>query len=190
MSELLAAVRRCQAALPPAGKCEACDEVIRMISPKLHLYLCSRLEPAWVEDVHQEVLIGIATGLRGFRGTTEPEFWGWCYRIAHNKVCDAVSRKQQTKERFVTVDEEQLRRAIEVTAAGQALPQEEAAEVDEALCVLARLGEPCAGLLRLRYLVGLSLEAVGMAYALSPDAARMKVNRCLDRARELLEQKG
>jgi len=190
MADLIDTVRRCQQAGCPEERNAACDVVIRMISPELHLYLCSRLEPAWVEDVHQEVLIGVATGLRGFRGTTEPEFWGWCFGIAHHKVCDAVSRKQRTKERFVSVDEEQLRRAVEVASAGQALPQEEAAEVDEALCVLARLGEPCAGLLRLRYLVGLSYEAVGMAYGLSPDAARMKVNRCLDRARELLEQKG
>ncbi len=190
MTDLIDTVRRCQQAGSPEERTAACDEVIRTISPKLHLYLCSELEPAWVEDVHQEVLIGVATGLRGFRGTTEPEFWGWCFGIARHKVCDAVSRKQRTKERFISVDEEQLRRAVEVTAAGQALPQEEAAEVEEALFVLARLGEPCAGLLRLRYLVGLSLEAVGMAYALSPDAARMKVNRCLDRARELLEQKG
>lgn len=190
MMDLSDAVRRCQEAGRPEERTTACDEVIRMISPELHLYLCSRLEPAWVEDVHQEVLIGIATGLRGFRGTTEPEFWGWCFGIAHHKVCDALSRKQRTKERFVTVDEEQLRRAVEVTAAGQALPQEEAAEVEEALFVLAKVGEPCAGLLHLRYLVGLSYEAIGTANGLSPDAARMKVNRCLDRARELLEQKG
>jgi DNA-directed RNA polymerase specialized sigma24 family protein len=54
----------------------------------------------------QEVLKAVATSLKKFKGDTAKEFWGWCYRIARNKLSDQF--RSQYADRLQPVPPEEL----------------------------------------------------------------------------------
>ncbi len=64
------------------------EDIFRLIQPELWHFVLASIQPPAAEDVLQEVQKAVATGMRKFTGSTEPEFWAWCYRIARNKLSD------------------------------------------------------------------------------------------------------
>ena len=107
---------------------------------------------------------------------------GWLYQTAF-----FMASKHQESER--------RRRCRELEAAQLGLPEnpgharwEQIAPVlDEAM---NRLSDPERNLLLLRFFKGAPLQEVGKSLGVSEDAARMRVNRSLDKLRELLQQRG
>ncbi|HUD46033.1 MAG TPA: sigma-70 family RNA polymerase sigma factor [Candidatus Baltobacteraceae bacterium] len=88
------------------------EQIIRQIAPDLRLYVLSRISHEAAEDASQEVLKAVATGMRKFAGGTEKEFWGWCYRIARNKLKDHYRHK--AADRMQPTPPEELWRMMEV----------------------------------------------------------------------------
>jgi DNA-directed RNA polymerase specialized sigma24 family protein len=84
-----------------ADRLRLAEEIFRLIQPDLWHFVLASIQPPAAEDVFQEVQKAVATGMRNFAGSTEPEFWAWCYRIARNKLNDhyrvkAADRMQPT----------------------------------------------------------------------------------------------
>ena len=107
---------------------------------------------------------------------------GWLYQTAF-----FMASKHQESER--------RRRCRELEAAQLSLQQDPeharweqiAPVLDEAM---NRLSDPERNLLLLRFFKGALLHEVGKSLGVSEDAARMRVNRSLDKLRELLQQHG
>lgn len=52
------------------------EPVFRTIEPDLRFFVCSAVSSPAGDDISQEVLKAIATGLDKFAGSTTSEFWG------------------------------------------------------------------------------------------------------------------
>jgi len=81
--------------------------------PDLRLFVFGSIDRPAAEDALQEVLKAIAVSLKKFQGRTGREFWGWCYRIARNKLNDQF--RQQYADRMQPVSPEELWQMVELS---------------------------------------------------------------------------
>ncbi len=118
---------------------------------------------------------------------------GWLYRTTRYAAADAlkIQRRRQHHEQEAQVqslwnephsDDPSRRNEAEAEAWQQITPLLEAA--------MDSLGEKDRNALVLRYLNGKSLSEVGSALGASEDAAKMRVNRALEKLRKIFRQRG
>lgn len=160
------------------------EEILQDVRPALHLYLNRRCPEAELDDVLQESLVAIATSLVDFEGCTTRQFWSWCYRIASNKLNDTLRQKNQSSLERIT--DEDLWAGLEVVAGPGSLPPGLRHDLEYAMNLLHNSAPPCYELLWNRFILECEHEEIGEAFGLSADAARMKVNRCLELAGKLM----
>lgn len=160
------------------------EEVIHTVGPPLRAYVEQRIRPEWVADASQEILIAIAQHLHRFRGTTEREFWAWCYRIARNKCADAQRQRPQEEP----WDTHALQRLVESTAQLEPYAAEERLDLEYAFKLLDESKPRCRWLLWLRYIQDWDYDAVAEATGLAYDTVRMQIGRCLELLRNLMAE--
>ena len=151
------------------------------IEPDLRLFIFGRVHPSATEDVLQEVLKAIFTNLDKFRGKTEKEFLGWCYRIARNKVNDQL--RKQSADRTQPVPQEELWQFVDES--GPLSPQDKM-DLESAMNLLTESKPKCRDLLWKHFVIGLELKEMAKEFNLKSDAVRMKIKRCLDGAQGLM----
>ncbi|HAV62016.1 MAG TPA: hypothetical protein DCY13_06590, partial [Verrucomicrobiales bacterium] len=130
------------------------------------------------EEVAQNTFALLARKARSL--TPEQSLGGWLHRAARNEclhVQRAEGRRRQREETAATMN------AIDESET----PPELLGDLEEALEELAPDEHDA---LVLRYLEDRKLHEVGAELGVSADAARMRVNRALDRLRAIFEQRG
>lgn len=132
------------------------------------------------EDITQEVFILLAK--KPPDGSGFPSLAGWLHRAA---VLVAQHHRRQHKRRRLREHHAAMNTVPD--SPGDAEQQEILPVLDEALQRLP--GEDCEALVR-RYFHGDNLREVGRVLHTSEDAARMRINRALERLRGFLARRG
>lgn len=137
-------------------------------------------DPHLAEDVTQSVFVLLARKAKSL--TAETILPGWLCRTARNVSADALKtqRRRQIREQ-----ESQMQPISNEPEPG--LWHQIAPLLEEALHCL---GEQEHDAVVLRYFEGKELKHVGAAMGTTQDAARMRVNRGLERLREFFAKKG
>ncbi len=161
------------------------DELFRAIEPKLRLFVASALPYPSAEDALQETLKGIVLGLPSFAGNTPSEFWGWCYRIARNKITDQI--RKQSSDRLQPMPEDELWRMVEASAAASPISAADRIDLEDAMQLLSEAKPECYEFLWNHFVLGFSYAELAEAKDLTYDGVRMKIGRCLDDAQALVE---
>jgi len=156
------------------------------IRPALWNFLLHQDGPEQADDLCQETLKDIFKNLHMFHEETNGQFWSWCYHVARNKLIDHW-RKQKANP-TMTLDPEAFWRAVEASAQDNPLSNEDQLNAEYILELLAEAKPACCAYLWLRYIIGLDLSEMARMYNLSIDAIRMRINRCLDLAKVLIEK--
>ncbi len=165
-------------------------EALMNLSNDLVYNLAVRMlgNPADAEDVSQEILIRIVTGLANFRG--ESAFRTWVYKVASNHLLTARTQKAARQEQSFEALVETLAPGIEAD-----LPPLE----DQVLVTQARVTCTTAMLMsldrdhRLAYVLGevleLSSEEGADVLDNAPDAFRKRLSRARTRMGEFMSER-
>ena len=184
MDDLIKLVRTYRLTAGLAERIRLAEDIFRRIEPDLRVFVFSSVSHDAAKDALQEVLKAVATSLKQFKGDTEKEFWGWCYRIARNKLSDHFREKYS--ERVQALPPEELLKLVETTAHSKPISPGVRHDLDYAIKLLTAVKPDCSDLLWKHYVIGLDYAEIAEERKLSYDNARMKIGRCLDEARSLV----
>lgn len=185
MDPIIGLVNEYRKASNEAAKVEAAEKIILAAANPLTLFLLGRAPTGLEEEVRQTIFVSIFRGLAGFRGETDGEFWAWCYRIARNTL--SKSYKEEKSDLAVAVDPEELERLIEASGKKVPISDEERVILNDALALLKAARPDCHDVIWKRFMLGFDIKEIADELGLASDAARMKINRCLEASRTLLE---
>ena len=156
--------------------------ILDFIEPDLRLFVMGKVNPNSADDVLQEPFKGILRQLEDFRGNTSREFWGFCYKIARNKVADHYDAENRV-QRFQT---DEMAKLIRLSTRTETLTAEDRADLKYALDLLEKSKPVCRDLLWKRFVIGFTHKELGEEFGLKPDAVRIKADRCIKEIRKLL----
>lgn len=171
---------------PAAERVEWAEDSVRKVYPLIQATIYSRLGVQIGEEVLGNAIVAIMYGIDGVRGTTWEQFRRWCYRIAFNKINDALRSKYA--DRITPMEPEELAQFAVDELTEDPARMDRLADLNHLLGVLAESRFPCNRILVDRFILGLDPEEIAMAYNVSKDAARMKVLRCLEAARKIAKK--
>jgi len=184
MDELICLVRTYRFTSGIAERLRIVEQVINLIGAELRYFVAGAVPQDAAQDALQEILKAIALSLKTFNGDTAKEFWGWCYRIARNKLNDY--HRKQTSSRTLPLPPEELLALIEATPGDAPLTAQNRHDLDYAMKLLTAAKPECGELLWQHYVLGFDYAEIAEERALKYDAARMKINRCLEDAKSLV----
>ena len=184
--ELVKLAKACRKAAELHERVRFAEEIVIRVGPRLSLFVTHRCPVGAVNDVVQETLIGIGKGAHKFRGTTDRKFLGWCYRIASHKLADHWRRVRARPT--VSLDVEEVRRAVEATAADAPIKPGDRLDLEEAMNLLGKAKPPCVNYLSLYFILGLDFKELAKRFRSTKNAMRMQINRCLTLARKLVSE--
>jgi RNA polymerase sigma-70 factor (ECF subfamily) len=133
------------------------------------------------EDVVQATLLALVKNLRDkrFKGG---DLRAYVCRITKN-MCITNYRRQTARGRHVSLEESAYKSASTMSG-----------EVVERRALLARimerLNEKCRQIILLAYIQGYSRKEIGSRFGISEKAARIKLFRCIEQARTMMEDLG
>jgi protein-L-isoaspartate(D-aspartate) O-methyltransferase len=167
-----------------AGAEDSFAELVRRHLPLVHSAALRQVggDEALAKDVAQTVFIDLTRKAASLSGRML--LTGWLYTSTRFAASNAVRQEQRRKAR------EQKAMGLQDPLAGPAAEPAWAAlspVLDEAM---AYLDVPDRDAVLLRFFERKEFKAVGLALGVSEDAARMRVNRALERLRTLLTQRG
>jgi|SRR5580704_601117 RNA polymerase sigma factor (sigma-70 family) len=183
MNDLIKLVKTYRLTAGLAERIRLAEEIFRRIEPDLRVFVFSSISNDAAKDALQEVLKAVAVSLKGFKGDTHKEFWGWCYRIARNKLSDHF--RQQYAERIQPVSPDELWRMMDVSAQDAPMTAAIRHDLDYIIKLLTTANPDCSDLLWKHYVIGLDYSEIAEERNVSYDNARMKIGRCLDEAKSL-----
>ena len=131
-------------------------------------------------DVVQEVWKAISTNLHTFKEKTDEQFLSWCYRIARNKAADSF------RDRNEPMPLDEVTKIIDESENAQPMSAQDRLDLEHAMNLLSKAKPECLNLLWNHYVLGLDIQEIASQIGLKYDAARMKINRCLDAAQGLI----
>lgn len=132
------------------------------------------------DDVTQRVFTSLARKAKSL--ADRPSLAGWLYTSARFAASDVVRAERRRR-----THEEEAHTMNELNAPATLATEELEPLLDE---VMDLLPEKDREAVLLHFFEGHSFAEVGAALAIGPDAARMRVNRTLDRLRAALSQRG
>jgi len=168
-------------ALTLERRLEIANLVYTEIHHDLRIYLITRVEPNSVEDVLNETLMAIFSSLDKFRENSNEQFFKWCYRIARNKACD-----MRRKDRLDILPMEEFSQLLDASATQEPLSPGDKLDFEHLMNLLKKSKPNCRELLLDHFYFGFNLVELGEELKLKYDAVRMRVERCLETARELM----
>jgi RNA polymerase sigma factor (sigma-70 family) len=184
MDQLIKLVRTYRLTSGLAERLRLAEQIFGLIEPDLRFFVFGSVSPQAADDVLQEILKAIATGMGKFAGGTAEEFWAWCYRIARNKRNDQF-RKQAT-DRSEPMPPEELWQLVESSAQVSPLSPADRHDLEYAMKLLTRSKPECYEYLWNHFVFGLDYAEIAEEQNLSYDNARMKISRCLNAAQSLV----
>lgn len=160
------------------------NQIFPLVEPKLRAFVFGSVKASAASDVLQVVLSAVAGSLRNFKGDTVAEFWGWCYRIARNKLNDYFRRC--ASDRLQPMGHDEMRRLLDETAQLSVRPPGVSHDLEYAMKLLSNAKPECHALLWAHYVQDLGYGDLAEEKGTTYDAIRMQITRCLDEARKLL----
>jgi RNA polymerase sigma factor (sigma-70 family) len=177
MDDLIKLVRTYRLTAGLAERIRLAEEIFRRIEPDLRVFVFSSVSHDAAKDALQEVLKAVAVSLKQFKGDTVKEFWGWCYRIARNKLNDQF--RKQYADRMQPLPPDEIWQMMEGTAQDAPLSPAIRHDLDYAIKLLTAAKPECSDLLWRHYVIGLDYAEIAEERNVSYDNARMKIGRCL-----------
>lgn len=165
-------------------RAELANSLCQEIMGDVALFIYGRVHALAAEDVLQEALATIFINLDKFRGNADKQFLAFCYRIASVKVA-MYYRKRKRFERFIPIEE--LSFMVEEIWQYSLGWELEMPDLRDALSLLEKAKPGCQKLLWDHIIVDLDYEAIAERLRLKPDAVRMRIERCLAKAKELVK---
>ena len=185
MNSLVELIRRYQETDSLKERLSIATELIREVSPAMEAFILKARLPEPAEDVLQNTLVGITQGLIAFQGATDRQFWKYCYTIVRCRIADVL--RKEDRDQTETFAPDALERLIDATAKSPDQDQMHPDDVKFALDILRNAQGICLKYLQLRYVEGWDYKSIATFFDLpSEDAARMRINRCLNDAGSLL----
>jgi len=184
MDDLIKLVKTYRLTVGVADRLRLAEEIFRLIEPDLRFFVFRAIQPPAAEDVLQEVLKAVATGMKKFAGGSKEQFWGWCYRIARNKLNDHFQRQATTREQPMPQDE--LWQLVESSPQVSPLSPADRHDLEYAMKLLTTSKPECYDYLWKHFVFGLGYGEIAEERNLSYDNVRMKIGRCLDEAKSLV----
>lgn len=184
MDDLIKLVRTYRLTAGFSERLRLADRIFRIIEPDLKLFVFGAVAHPASQDALQEVLKAIAVNLHKFTGGTAKEFWGWCYRIARNKLNDQF--RSQYRDLIVPVPPEELRKMVELSGRNDPISAAERLDLEHAMNLLTRSKPECYSFLWKHFVIGLEYGDLAEEYGMSYDSVRMKIGRCLNEAKALV----
>lgn len=184
MDDLLKLVRTYRLTTGLAERLRLADAIFRLIEPDLRLFVFSSVAPDAAQDALQEILKAVATSLQKFKGDTVKEFWGWCYRIARNKINDQF--RKQYADRLQPVPTEELWQMIELSGKDEPITAAVRHDLEYAMKLLTASKPECYDFLWKHFVIGLDYDDLAEERNMNYDSVRMKIGRCLEEAKSLV----
>jgi RNA polymerase sigma factor (sigma-70 family) len=184
MDDLIKLVRTYRLTAGLAARIRLAEEILRRIQPDLRFFVFGNIPHQAAEDVMQEVLKGIATGLKQFKGDTVKEFWAWCYRIARHKLHDHYHDKASERVQFMPPED--LLQMMELSTQKPPMSVEVRHDLEYVLKLLTAAKPECSELLWAHYVIGLDYGDLAEERGMSYDSVRMKIGRCMEEAKSLV----
>jgi RNA polymerase sigma factor (sigma-70 family) len=155
------------------------------IYPVIQAFIICRLGWQIGEDVTHEAVGAILAGLPKITATTNRKFRAFCFRVARNKISDALRSKYGN--RAEALDPLEIAKAF---AAGRDDDETSTVYSDLALldAILAASKSTCRDVLVDHFIADLEYEVIASLYGTSKDAIRMKINRCLKEAKRIAKK--
>jgi len=164
------------------------EQIIRAVASDLHLFVFTKVAPSGADDVFQETLKGIATGLRTFRGGTDGEFWAWCYRVARHKLADHF--RKQAGDRLITTTPDDLQEMMDLSAQLNPVTPSVKHDLDYGMHLLTQSKPECKEFLWNHFVFGLDYAEIAEDKGMTYDNVRMKIGRCLEEVKTLVSRYG
>ena len=185
---LIQLLRELQQARGVDEQCERADDLVVRVRPALYAYLVVRCDPGDVEDLLQEILIASARGFSTMTASDDKQIWGFCYKIARRKLVDHWRARE--RERAISTAPEELWHLIENTSVEDPITPDERLKLQDALELLRKSEELCYSYLWCYYILDWDIQDVARFHGVSPGAARMRITRCLEKARGVVRKGG
>ena len=170
------------------AKGAAAAAIVSEIHPSMWIFVRSRVGTnADAEDLVQEVLKGFFTGLPILRGDSSEQAWGYCYRIAFNRLGTFYKRKGRNLEDCGLDDS--FWRWVEDTVASVPADSGKYQDLHEALAILKESRPNCIRYFEMYFYQGMTYVEMGPLIGKNADATRKQVERCLEQLKHLLPKK-
>src|SRR5256885_3362682 len=143
------------------------------------------------EEICQETFLSVIRNLNSFKGGSQ--FQTWLFRIAANKARDYRQRQNAAKrgggQTLISLQQEDPETGLTIDPPAQNPGPDTVLVNSERLALLHQaletLGEPCRGIIELRYFGDLSYEEISAALDLNQKTVSSRLSKCLDRLEEL-----
>jgi RNA polymerase sigma factor (sigma-70 family) len=184
MDELIKLVRTYRLTAGLTERLQLAEEIFGLIEPDLRFFVFGTVPHHTAEDILQEVLKAVATGLDKFRGNTVKEFWAWCYQIARNKLSNQY--RKQAGDKMQPMPPEELWQLVDASAQNAPMSAADKHDLDYAMKLLAAAKPECHEYLWKHFIFGLAYDEIAEELKLTYDGVRMKIGRCLGEAQSLM----
>jgi RNA polymerase sigma factor (sigma-70 family) len=184
MDDLIKLVKTYRFTAGMAERLSLAEKIFARIEPDLRFFVSGRVPYHVAQDVLQEVLKAVMTGMGKFDGSSEKEFWAWCYRIATNKLHDHYRSK--ASDRILPVPSEELLQLMEFSAVDSPITPDIRHDLEYVMKLLTAFKPDCHDLLWRHFVVGLDYSEIADERELEYDNVRMKIVRCLEAAKSLV----
>jgi RNA polymerase sigma factor (sigma-70 family) len=184
MDDLIKLVRTYRVSAGLAERLRLAEAIFHLIASDLRAFVFSAVVPQAAEDVSQEVLISVTASLKTFEGSSNGEFWAWCYRIARRRIYDHI--KKRDSDRLQPMPNEELLDLIDASAQAAPLTAADRHDLEYALKLLDGSKPECREYLWNYYVIGLDYGEIVEEQNLNYDNVRMKIGRCLEEAKSLV----
>lgn len=154
MDELIKLVRTFRLTATLLERVKLAEDIFSEIEPALRFFVFGAIRPPAAEDVLQEILKGIATGMGKFRGDTKEQFWAWCYAIARHKLNDHY--RKQAADRLQPMPQEEFWEFAEASEDNSSLSAGDRHDLEYAMNLLNAAKPECYEYLRQHYIFGLT----------------------------------
>lgn len=186
MEQVIKLVRTYRLATGLAEQLRLAEEIFSVIEPPLRQFVFASVPEAAAEDVVQEVLAAAVTALAAFKGDSEKQFWGWCYRIARNKIYDHRRKQAVEKKMIQQMPPEELWQLVDASAQTSPISSQDRLDLEDAMKLLISSKPECYDYLWKHFVFGLDYAEIAEEKGASYDGVRMKIGRCLDEAKALI----
>ncbi len=184
---LIELVQACRKATKEHEALRFAGDLVSEIGPSLWEFISRQTRSDLAEDVYQETLIAIGQNVGKCRAKDDKRVRRWCFGIAVHKMVSSWRREKSHPT--LSLDVETVRQAVEASGKDRRIESEERAELNLALELVGAADPACVDYLWEGIAYDLAFKDTGVLHGQSTDAARMRVNRCLELAQKLVSKK-
>lgn len=184
MDDLIKLVRTYRVTAGLAERLRLAEAIFHLIAPDLRAFVFGAIVPQIAEDVSQDVLLSITASLKSFAGSSNEEFWAWCYIIARRRIYDHIRKK--ASDRLQPMPNDELLDLLDTSEQAEPMTAADRHDLEYALKLLDGSKPECRDYLWNHYVIGFDYSEIAEEQNLNYDNVRMKIGRCLEEAKSLV----